>query len=179
MTHVLMNCGARSGKSSLAVTLAARDGADVVFLATGQPGDDEMAARIARHRAERPPHWTTVEEPVRLVEAIGAVEPSACLIVDCLSLWVANLLESESAAEIESAAAAAAAGAAARPRTTIVVTNEVGLGIVPATPLGREYRDVLGRVNAIWAESATEAYLVVAGRLLPLLTATEVLAHGS
>jgi adenosylcobinamide kinase / adenosylcobinamide-phosphate guanylyltransferase len=175
MTHVVLTGGARSGKSSLAVALAERDGADVVFLATGQAGDDEMAARIARHRAERPPHWTTVEEPVRLVEAIGAVEPSAYLIVDCLSLWVANLLETESACAIEREAAAAAAVASGRPGTTIVVTNEVGLGIVPATPLGREYRDALGRVNAIWAERANEAYLVVAGRLLPLRTATEVL----
>ena len=175
MTHVLLTGGARSGKSTLAVALAERDGADVVFLATGQPGDDEMAARIARHRAQRPPHWTTVEEPVHLVEAIGGVEQSACLIVDCLSLWVANLLATESACAIEREAAAAAAVAAGRPGTTIVVTNEVGLGIVPATPLGREYRDVLGRVNAIWAERATDAYLVVAGRLLPLLTATEIL----
>jgi adenosylcobinamide kinase / adenosylcobinamide-phosphate guanylyltransferase len=177
MTHVLLTGGARSGKSSLAVALAARDGAHVVFLATGQPGDDEMAARIARHRAERPPHWSTAEEPVRLVEAIGAAEPSACLIVDCLSLWVANLLDSGEAAGIERAAATAAEVAATRPGTTIVVTNE--LGVVPATPLGREYRDLLGRVNAIWAQRATEAYLVVAGRLLPLLTAEQVLDNGS
>jgi adenosylcobinamide kinase/adenosylcobinamide-phosphate guanylyltransferase len=175
MTHVLLTGGARSGKSSLAVALAARHGAQVVFLATGQAGDDEMAARIARHRAERPPDWSAVEEPVRLAEAIGAVEPSACLIVDCLSLWVANVLESEGAAGIERAAAAAADVAAARPGTTIVVTNEVGLGIVPTTPLGRHYRDLLGRVNAIWAQRATEAYLVVAGRLLPLRNAEEVL----
>jgi adenosylcobinamide kinase/adenosylcobinamide-phosphate guanylyltransferase len=175
MTHVLLTGGARSGKSSLAVALAERHGAGVVFLATGQAGDDEMAARIARHRAERPPDWTTVEEPVRLVEAIGAVEPSACLIVDCLSLWVANLLATESDRTIEREACAAAAVASGRPGPTIVVTNEVGLGIVPATPLGREYRDALGRVNAIWADRADEAYLVVAGRLIPLLTATEVL----
>jgi adenosylcobinamide kinase/adenosylcobinamide-phosphate guanylyltransferase len=179
MTHVLLTGGARSGKSALAVALAERDGAHVVFLATGLPGDNEMAARIARHRAERPPRWTTVEEPVRLVEAIGAVEPSACLIVDCLSLWVASLIEAGSAAGVEGAAAAAADVAAARSGTTIVVTNEVGLGIVPATPLGRGYRDLLGRVNAIWAERATAAYLVVAGRLLALLPATEVLPDGS
>jgi adenosylcobinamide kinase/adenosylcobinamide-phosphate guanylyltransferase len=175
MTHVLLTGGARSGKSALAVALAERDGSDVVFLATGHAGDDEMAARIARHRAERPARWTTVEEPARLVEAIGAAAPSACLIVDCLSLWVANLLEAESPGTIEREAVAAAGVAAGRPGTTIVVTNEVGLGVVPATPLGREYRDVLGRVNAIWAERAHEAYLVVAGRLLPLLPATEVL----
>jgi adenosylcobinamide kinase / adenosylcobinamide-phosphate guanylyltransferase len=174
MTHVLLTGGARSGKSALAVALAQRDGGDVVFVATGQAGDDEMAARIARHRAERPPQWTTVEEPLDLVAAIAAVDPRACLIVDCLSLWVANLLGTSDAIQH---AATAADAAAAREGTTIVVTNEVGLGVVPATPLGREYRDVLGRVNAIWAERASEAYLVVAGRLLPLLTATEVLTH--
>jgi adenosylcobinamide kinase / adenosylcobinamide-phosphate guanylyltransferase len=175
MTLVLLTGGARSGKSALAVALAERDGADVVFLATGQPGDEEMAERIARHRAERPAHWTTVEEPVRLGEAMSAIEPSACLIVDCLSLWVANLLEAESAAAIEREASAASGAAAARRGTTIAVTNEVGLGVVPATPVGRAYRDVLGRVNATWAAHADEAYLVVAGRLLPLLSATEVL----
>jgi adenosyl cobinamide kinase/adenosyl cobinamide phosphate guanylyltransferase len=106
------------------------------------------------------------------------VDPAACLVVDCLSLWVANLLAAAGSAAIEHAVAAAADAAAARPGTTIVVTTEVGLGIVPATPLGREYRDLLGRANAIWAERAEEAYLVVAGRLLPLLAASEVLAHG-
>jgi adenosylcobinamide kinase / adenosylcobinamide-phosphate guanylyltransferase len=178
MTHVLLTGGARSGKSALAVQLAERDGADVVFLATGLAGDDEMADRIARHRAERPGHWTTVEEPVALADAIEAVEPSACLIVDCLSLWVANLLQIDRPPAIERAAATAAARCAARPGTTIVVTNEVGLGVVPATPLGRAYRDVLGRVNAIWAGQATAAYLVVAGRLLALVPATEVLVDG-
>lgn len=149
MTHVLLTGGARSGKSSLAVALAARDGAHVVFLATGQPGDDEMAARIARHRAERPPQWSTAEEPVRLVEAIGAVEPSACLIVDCLSLWVANLLDSEEAAGIERAAAAAADVAATRPGTTIVVTNKIKLKIIPTTHLNHKYHNLLNHINTI------------------------------
>jgi adenosylcobinamide kinase / adenosylcobinamide-phosphate guanylyltransferase len=173
MTHVFLTGGARSGKSALAIALAGSSGAHVVFLATGQAGDDEMAARIARHRSERPADWTTIEEPLRLLEAIGSVDPRACLIVDCLSLWVANLLAAGD--DAEGAAVAAAQAAAARPGTTIVVTNEVGLGVVPATPLGREYRDVLGRVNAIWAERASAAYLVVAGRLLPLLPPSEVL----
>jgi adenosylcobinamide kinase / adenosylcobinamide-phosphate guanylyltransferase len=178
VTHVLLIGGARSGKSALAVQLAERDGADVVFLATGQAGDDEMADRIARHRAERPGHWITVEEPVALTDAICALDTSACLIVDCLSLWVANLLETDRPPAVERFAAAAAERCAARPGTTIVVTNEVGLGVVPPTPLGRAYRDVLGRVNAIWAGQATAAYLVVAGRLLPLVPATEVLIDG-
>jgi adenosyl cobinamide kinase/adenosyl cobinamide phosphate guanylyltransferase len=178
VTHVLLTGGARSGKSALAVAVARRRSDDVVFLATGQAGDDEMAARIARHRAERPAHWRTVEEPLALLEAIGTVDRAACLLVDCLSLWAANLLATADAAVVEQAAGAAADAAAARPGTTIVVTTEVGLGVVPPTPLGREYRDLLGRVNAIWADRADEVYLVVAGRLLRLLPASEVLADG-
>ena len=163
MSLVLLLGGARSGKSRLAVRLASEAGAPVVFLATGEAGDEEMADRIARHRAERPAGWTTVEEPVGLREAVAAAPPDATLVVDCLSLWVANVFESR---EVEAEAREAAALAAAR--TTIAVSNEVGLGVVPATPLGREYRDVLGRVNAIWAEAADEAYFVVAGRVLRL-----------
>ena len=89
------------------------------------------------------------------------------MVVDCLSLWVANLLE-HGAGGVEEEARAAAAVAAARAALTIAVTNEVGLGVVPATPLGRAYRDVIGRVNAIWADAADEAYFVVAGRALRL-----------
>jgi adenosyl cobinamide kinase/adenosyl cobinamide phosphate guanylyltransferase len=154
--------GARSGKSSLALRLAARHD-DVVFVATAEARDDEMAARIALHRAERPSHWRTVEEPLRLRAAIEAGPPDACLVVDCLSLWVANLLEADEPVDAD-----AARVAAARPGPTVVVSNEVGMGLVPTTPLGREYRDVLGRVNAEWAASAERAYLVVAGRALPL-----------
>lgn len=159
--------GARSGKSSLALELARASGGPVVFLATGEAGDAEMADRIALHRAERPAGWTTVEESRELAAAVAAAPAGACLVVDCLSLWVANVLESGAAA-VETEAAAAAAIAAARDGLTIAVTNEVGLGVVPATPLGRLYRDVLGRVNATWSRAATDAYLVVAGRTLRL-----------
>jgi adenosylcobinamide kinase / adenosylcobinamide-phosphate guanylyltransferase len=165
---VVLLGGARSGKSRLAVRLARESGESVLFVATGEPGDEEMAARIARHREERPGGWTTVEEPRRLLAAVAAAPPGACLVVDCLSLWVANLIEGAPAEAIETEAAEAASAAASRPGRTIAVTNEVGLGVVPATPLGRAYRDVLGRVNAIWAEAAAEAYLVVAGRRLAL-----------
>jgi adenosyl cobinamide kinase/adenosyl cobinamide phosphate guanylyltransferase len=159
--------GARSGKSSLAVELARASGGPVVFLATGEAGDAEMAGRIALHRAERPAGWTTVEEPRELAAAVAAAPAGACLVVDCLSLWVANVLESGATA-VETEATGAAAIAAARDGLTIAVTNEVGLGVVPSTPLGRLYRDVLGRVNATWSRAATDAYLVVAGRTLRL-----------
>jgi adenosyl cobinamide kinase/adenosyl cobinamide phosphate guanylyltransferase len=128
-----------------------------------------MAERIRRHRAERPPGWTTVEEPVQLHEALRGVPIDACLLVDCLSLWVANLLEAGWQDDaVEEEATAVAATAASREAMTVVVSNEVGLGVVPETPLGRRYRDVLGRVNAIFADAASEPLLVVAGRKIRL-----------
>jgi adenosylcobinamide kinase / adenosylcobinamide-phosphate guanylyltransferase len=165
---VVLLGGARSGKSALAVRLAATSGAPVVFVATGEAGDGEMAARIERHREERPAGWTTVEEPRALLAAVAGAPAGSCLVVDCLSLWVANLIEDTAAEGIEGEAAAAADAAAGRSGPTIAVSNEVGLGIVPATPLGRAYRDVLGRVNQTWVAAAGEAMLVVAGRVLRL-----------
>jgi adenosylcobinamide kinase/adenosylcobinamide-phosphate guanylyltransferase len=167
MSLTLLLGGARSGKSRLAVRLASESGAPVVFIATGTPGDEEMADRIARHRAERPGAWETVEEPFQLNAALESAPGGSCVIVDCLSLWVANLLE-RGDADIDEQAATAAAEAAGRQALTIAVTNEVGLGVVPATSLGRLYRDVLGRVNAIWTEAASESYFIVAGKTLRL-----------
>jgi len=160
--------GARSGKSTLAMRRAV-SAPSVVFIATGEAGDDEMAERIQRHRAERPLGWTTVEEPVDVRVALERAAPGAFVIVDCISLWVSNLLEREWVDEaLEEEAALTADVAAGRDGDTVVVTNEVGLGIVPATPLGRRYRDLLGRVNAAFAEVADEALLVVAGRTVRL-----------
>ena len=175
MTLVLLTGGARSGKSALAVALGERHEGDVVFLATAEQSDAEMVARIARHRAERPEGWTTVEEPLALEEAIAGVDPSACLLVDCLSLWAASLLAIADGEAVIRAAAASAAATATRSGPTVAVTNEVGLGVVPTSALGRAYRDVLGRVNATWAEQADESYLVVAGRVLALQPAAVVL----
>lgn len=163
--------GARSGKSRLAVQLATAAGGPVTFIATGEARDAEMAERIAAHRAERPEGWATVDAPSDLAGAIAAAEPGHAVIVDCLTLWVANAFEwGESAETVLAAGETAAVSAAARDALTIAVTNEVGLGIVPATPLGRVYRDVLGSVNATWVAASTEAALVVAGRLLRLET---------
>ena len=164
MTLVLYLGGARSGKSALAVERAREAGRPVTFLATGEAGDEEMAGRIARHRAERPAGWTTVEEPRELARALGGVGAGETALVDCLSLWVANLGDRD----VEALGAEAAALAAARDGLTVAVTNEVGMGIVPVNELARSYRDRLGRVNAIWAAAAEEAWLVVAGRRLRL-----------
>jgi adenosyl cobinamide kinase/adenosyl cobinamide phosphate guanylyltransferase len=168
MPLVLLIGGARSGKSELAQRLAAEQPSPVTLVATAAAGDTEMAERIAQHRAGRPASWQTIEEPLRLRETIDDVSDDGCLLIDCLTLWTANALEALGAAEVEAQAAAAAGAAAARPGLTVAVTNEVGLGIVPDNPLGRGYRDLLGRVNAIWAEAADQVYLLVAGRALAL-----------
>jgi adenosylcobinamide kinase/adenosylcobinamide-phosphate guanylyltransferase len=161
--------GARSGKSALAVRLAREHGGRVVFVATAEPRDDEMRARIQAHRAERPSEWQTVEEPIEVRETIDRAPADALVVVDCLTLWTSNLLDSGHAAdEIETEALATAVTAAARAALVVAVSNEVGLGIVPAMPLGRLYRDMLGRTNAHFAAAAERSALVVAGRVLEL-----------
>jgi adenosyl cobinamide kinase/adenosyl cobinamide phosphate guanylyltransferase len=167
---VLLIGGARSGKSALAVRMASAQRAPVVVIATAQAGDEEMASRIASHRLERPAAWETVEEPLELREAIASVPAGRCLIIDCLTLWAANMLAARGATEAVQQAGRAAAGAHDRQGLTIAVTNEVGLGLVPEHPLGRVYRDLLGRVNSIWAQAAARAYLLVAGQALALST---------
>jgi adenosylcobinamide kinase / adenosylcobinamide-phosphate guanylyltransferase len=160
--------GARSGKSGLAVELARGEGV-VTVIATAEGRDDEMRARIELHRSERPAEWATLEEPLELGAALSSAPADAAVIVDCLSLWVANLVgRGDADVEIEQQSDAAVARAGARPGWTIAVSNEVGLGIVPDNALARSYRDVLGRVNAEWVALADEAYFVVAGRLLRL-----------
>src|SRR6266536_1716511 len=116
---VVLIGGARSGKSALAIQLAAASGAPVTVIATGEAGDEEMAARIAVHRAERPAGWETVEEPLDLQAAIEGVPADRALIVDCLSLWAANAIERLAARAVERAGRAAAAAAAARPGLTV------------------------------------------------------------
>jgi adenosylcobinamide kinase / adenosylcobinamide-phosphate guanylyltransferase len=173
---VLLLGGARSGKSSLAVRIARESGRAVTFVATATASDEEMAARIAQHRADRPADWTTVEEPLELERAVREAPPDATLVVDCLSLWVANAFEAgRDDSEIGEEARAAAAAAAERTASTVAVSNEVGLGIVPISPLARRYRDVLGRVNAAWAAAADQTAFVVAGKVLPLVSAESLL----
>jgi len=167
MTLTLLLGGARSGKSTLALRRAEALGLPVVFVATAEARDAEMTDRIARHQAERPDTWSTLEVPCDLDEALKHVSAEAAVIVDCLTLWVANLME-RGDDDINALADSVARRAAQRSAPVVVVSNEVGMGIVPDHPLGRAYRDRLGRVNAIWAGHAQEALLVVAGRTLTL-----------
>lgn len=172
--------GARSGKSSFAEHLARHSGADVVYLATMEPGDDELRDRIQRHQARRPAAWTTVEEPLAIERALADTPADACVLIDCISLWVTNRLMTlgtddpalDAIATLEAALDSEVdvliEAARARGGTTIAVTNEVGAGIVPPYPLGRVYRDVLGRVNQRISRAADRAWLLVSGRALEL-----------
>jgi len=168
--------GARSGKTALAVELARKAGGPVTVIATAEPGDEEMSERIRLHRADRPEAWRTIEEPLNLETALAGVADDHVLVIDCLTLWVANLLaRGDGEHFVEQQGRAAAARTSSRTALTVAVSNEVGLGVVPATELGRRYRDVLGRVNSAWAEAADETALVVAGRLLQLRAADTLL----
>lgn len=162
--------GAASGKSRTAAALAAGSGRPVTVLATAEALDEEMAERIARHRAERPAAWTVIEESIALAAAIERTAMDDTLIVDCLTLWVSNMLADGATSDddVLAAAAAAAKACAARGAPTIVVSNEVGSGIVPMHPLARRYRDLLGRVNAAFAGAAGTVALMVAGRAVTL-----------
>lgn len=173
---ILILGGARSGKSSYAEKLAWElGGADVLYIATAQAFDDEMRARIAAHQAGRPAGWRTLEAPslasAALAEAAG---PARVVLLDCMTLLASNAIlalgdepparDAESAVDGEvSALLAAQRGGAA---TWIIVSNEVGLGLVPPYPLGRAYRDALGRANQRLAAAADRVLLMVAG--LPL-----------
>ncbi len=169
---------ARSGKSHLAVRMAQAWSGDVTFIATAEARDEEMAARIERHRSQRPEAWRTVEEPIFISNEIVAVPDDRFVIVDCLTLWVSNLLEQRlTAARIEEAARDAATVAAARRSPVVVVGNEVGAGIVPIEASVRVYRDLLGSVNRIFAEHAEDVVLVAAGHAIALRKPEEVVPH--
>jgi adenosylcobinamide kinase / adenosylcobinamide-phosphate guanylyltransferase len=169
MSLLVLVGGARSGKSRLAVEMGTKWGGHVVVIVTAEARDDDMAERIKRHRADRPAEWDTVEEPLDLEKALGAVPADALALVDCLTLWVSNLVEKGlEDPEIEKLARRSAAAAAARAADTIVVSNEVGSGIVPANALARRFQDLLGRVNSIWVDASDRAALIVAGQVLPL-----------
>jgi len=163
-SSLLILGGARSGKSRFAVAgLAAR--ARVTYVATAEPGDDDMAARIARHQAERSPHWTTVEAPYDLVPALSrALAEADTVIVDCLTVWVANLMLRGESDETILKEADGVAAVAAAPRAELrIVSNEAGLGVHPPTADGLRFRDLLGLVNQRVAAASSRVVLMVAG----------------
>ena len=159
--HLILG-GARSGKSRHAQSLAEAFAAELVFVATGEAWDKEMADRIARHRADRGPRWRTVEAPLALTQAIRAeTAPGRLLLVDCLTLWTSNLMHAERDILAETRDLMAALGAAAGP--ILLVANEVGLGIVPDNALARAFRDAAGRMNQMIAATADRVTFVAAG----------------
>jgi adenosylcobinamide kinase / adenosylcobinamide-phosphate guanylyltransferase len=183
---ILILGGARSGKSSFAERLATSSGRPVAFIATATASDDEMRERIARHRASRPKEWHTLEESLDLPHAVRqAAELADVLLLDCVTLWLGNVLlqasgqrekddkgeeEFHTTGELfdegalkECEALLTVMKSLSPNKTLIVVTNEVGFGIVPAYPLGRLYRDTLGYINQRLAEAAEQVYLMVAG----------------
>lgn len=161
--------GARSGKSELATRLASAAEGPVVVVVTAEARDEEMAERIRRHREARPAAWTTVEAPLELGPAVRDVPPEAFVVVDCLSLWVSNAMEAGLGDDpIIDEARGFAMALAKREAPSVVVSNEVGLGIVPVNALARRYRDTLARVNVTFVGEAERAYFVVGGKALAL-----------
>ena len=170
---ILVLGGARAGKSAFAQGLAEKGHRKVLFVATAEAGDAEMSERIAEHRRGRPAEWDTLEEPLELSAALEQASPHYDMILlDCMTFWVSNLLGEEQGTrdvlvETQRLLDVYEAGSA----TWIVVSNEVGLGLVPPSELGRRYRDALGRVNQLVARSADRVYLLVAGLALDLKAA--------
>ncbi len=164
---VFITGGARSGKSHLAVQLAEKSGGKVAFIATACAGDEEMARRILLHRKSRPGEWTTIEEPIDAASAVGSVRGYDVVIVDCLTLLLSNLMfendgmneQSDILSKIEEVAEAARSFEG----TVMIVSNEVGMGIVPDNELARKFRDLAGRTNQIMAGAADEVYVCFSG----------------
>jgi adenosylcobinamide kinase/adenosylcobinamide-phosphate guanylyltransferase len=157
--------GARSGKSAFAEKLVGDSGLARIYLATATADDDEMKARIAHHRAQRGGGWTTIEEPMALVDALTReATHGRAVLVDCLTLWLSNLMFRERDTDVEARRLTRFLGVARYP--VVLVSNEVGLGLVPETRLGRDFRDAQGRLNQIVAACVPNVVFIAAG--LPL-----------
>ncbi|HSZ82898.1 MAG TPA: bifunctional adenosylcobinamide kinase/adenosylcobinamide-phosphate guanylyltransferase [Polyangia bacterium] len=171
---VLVGGGARSGKSRFALARARALGAggsagQGLFVATAEASDDEMRARIARHCAERDERWRTLEAPLALAEALEDPRAHDVVLVDCLTLWLSNLLVRGATADEALARVDEVRGALARRRVPVViVTNEVGMGLVPETPLGRVFRDLSGLAHQRLAAEADELHVAIMGVVLRL-----------
>lgn len=174
---ILVGGGVRCGKSAFALERARVLGERRVFLATAQAGDAEMAQRIARHREERGSAFACIEVPVELAGALADLRDADVVVVDCLTLWLSNLLSrQESDAQILGRVETLVAVLSAAAYHSVLVTNEVGMGLVPETPLGRRFRDLSGLVHQRVARSADEIYAGVLGVMLRLQPAPVALA---
>ena len=161
--RVLILGGARSGKSSFALSEASVVSGKKAFVATAEALDDEMSARIARHRKERADTWNTFEEPVELASLVSRITPDYdVILIDCLTLWVSNILLRQLPFDRYSEQFVKAISYKA-PADLFIVSNEVGMGLVPDTAIGREFRDSLGRLNAGIAAASTDVYFMAAG----------------
>jgi adenosylcobinamide kinase/adenosylcobinamide-phosphate guanylyltransferase len=159
MAIILIGGGSRSGKSRQALQLARGRGRRLAFIATAQALDDEMRERILLHRQERGEDFTTIEEPIALASAIQRHSDFDAIVVDCLTLWLSNLAPSDVEPETTNLLEVSLAS----PAHVILVTNEVGCGIVPDNPAARQFRDDAGRLNQRVAESASEVYWMIFG----------------
>lgn len=161
--HILVLGGARSGKTTLAERIAARMGSSPAYLATAEALDDEMAERVAAHQRQREGRFATIEEPMELAQALfAAAQTHDVILVDCLTLWITNLLsmERDVADEVDGLVEMLEGIESSR---VILVSNEVGLGIVPDNPLARSFRDLAGSAHQRLAETCGSVYFVVAG----------------
>jgi adenosylcobinamide kinase/adenosylcobinamide-phosphate guanylyltransferase len=166
--------GARSGKSRLAEKLASESGLEVLYIATSQALDGEMSARVARHRARRPTHWGLVEEPLALARVLREqAAPGRCLLVDCLTLWLTNLLLLDDEARLAAERDALLDTLAELPGRILLVSNETGLGVVPMGELTRRYVDEAGWLHQALAERSRRVLFCVAG--LPMILKGEAL----
>ncbi len=156
--------GASSGKSAYAERLALASGLSPVYLATGQAGDEEMSGKIARHQARRGPEWQLIEAPLDLVSPLRTLGSGHVVLLDCLTLWLSNHLELNH--NIGDKTAALLEAISVSNANVVAVSNELGLGLVPSTPLGRAFRDAQGMLNQRVAEAAITVTFVAAG--LPL-----------
>jgi adenosylcobinamide kinase/adenosylcobinamide-phosphate guanylyltransferase len=176
---ILVGGGVRSGKSTFALARARSLGTRRAFIATAQAFDDEMRERITRHQDERGSEFRTIEEPIEVAQAVARLADTDVIVIDCLTLWLSNLLLRElPTADILARVDALVAELARRRFHAIVVTNEVGMGVVPESALGRAFRDLAGTTHQRFARQADEIDVAILGTVLRLKPAPIQLQDG-
>jgi len=172
---IFISGGTRSGKSDYAMELAGNEDGNLVYVATATAGDPEMAERIRQHQSVRGERWSTVEEQLELDRVVSGIQSGSTVVIDCLTLWLTNVMTLHGMNVVERLETDATMRAAniiqaikGLDGLVITVTNELGMGLVPPDRTTRLFRDVMGRINRMFAEAADEAYLVVSGRSLRL-----------